>query len=163
MNSKFNAKWSLTVKIITVVVAIIMIIAETTLIRQLIAGYCNFQVFLGIFIIAFAFIFPLMAPIYICLSDNNFILKKVIGKKVIPFDEIINIQKFTSSGDIRVFGSGGYGGYLGIFSNAQIGKYSAYVGDFSQAFLIQLKNNKNYVFSCENGDLVIETIKNKIL
>ncbi|MDR0830565.1 MAG: PH domain-containing protein [Prevotellaceae bacterium] len=159
----FNVKWSLTVKIVTVVVAIIMIGAEILLINSIYSDHNSGRIAI-IFLIAFALGFVFIAPVSIQITEGHILLKRVLGKIVIYFDNIESItpHKFSKY-DIRVFGSGGYGGYLGIFSNAQIGKYSTYVGDFSQAFLVQLKNGKNYVFSCENRDLVIETINNKIL
>jgi hypothetical protein len=43
-----------------------------------------------------------------------------------------------------------------------VGSYQSYVGDYAQAFQIQSKNGKNYVLSCANRDLVINTIKKQI-
>jgi len=157
--TKFNVKWGTSVKIITIFFLVVVVLSEISLLQTIIA-YKNEWYFIVLFLVLLIGSLSIIyTPKYIILYDNSIVLTKIFGRKEIMFDDIINIQKFSSSGDIRVFGSGGYGGYLGIFSNAQIGKYSAYVGDFSQAFLIQLKNGKNYVFSCENRDLVIETIK----
>ncbi|MDR2685053.1 MAG: PH domain-containing protein [Prevotellaceae bacterium] len=163
MTGKFNVKWSWKVKIITIIVAIIMINAEILLINSICTNNNIWRIAI-IILIAFAFGFILIAPVSIQVKGNRILLKRVLGKIIVYFDNIESITHYKfSKHDIRVFGSGGYGGYLGIFSNAQIGKYSVYVGDFSQAFLIQLKNGKNYVFSCENRDFVIETVKKHIL
>ncbi|MDR3286055.1 MAG: PH domain-containing protein [Prevotellaceae bacterium] len=163
MTRKFNVKWSLAVKIITAVCAVVLIAAEISLINSIFSDN-NIWRIVAVFLIAVALGFILVAPVSIQIADDHILLKRVLGKVVIYFDNIEKIEYYRhSKHDIRVFGSGGYGGYLGVFSNAQIGKYSAYVGNLSQAFLIQLKNGKNYVFSCENRDFVIETINNKIL
>ena len=163
MNNQFSVKWSLTVKIITVVFALFLTLVEIKLLKSIFAGnlYWHIIVIAGIIFIALLSI--LLTPRYIQLNDDCFILKKLIGKKIIDLQNIVNIEPFCKSMDIQICGNGGYGGYFGVFSNVKIGKYFGYVGDFSQAFLIQLKNGKNYVFSCENRDFVIETIKNKIL
>jgi len=163
MNNQFNVKWNLKVKILTAIFAAILIFTEIKLIKSILMGNWHWFIIIVAILISFALLFILLTPLYIQLDDDYFVLKKLIGKKIISFENIANIDVFKTNRDIQMFGSGGYGGYLGIFSNAQIGKYSAYVGDFSQAFLIQLKNGKKYVFSCENRDLVIETIKNKIV
>jgi hypothetical protein len=105
--------------------------------------------------------FALQAPLKLVLSDSELVLQKVIGKKTIGYDKIANIEIFKPDGtDIRLLGSGGFAGYIGKFKNADIGTYQAYAGNYKQAFLLQTKEQKNYVFSCENRELFIETIKN---
>lgn len=163
MSLKFNVKWNWSVVIITIVTPVIIFIAEIIFIQQWIAGYHNLFSFLAMLMGIFVLLFPLTAPISICLNNECITLNKLCGKKIIHFDKILSIHPFNMSFCIRIFGSGGYGGYLGVYSNAKIGRFHACVGDLSQTFLIRLKNGKNYVFSSENRDLVIETVKNKFL
>jgi len=154
MNTKVNVRWSNQVKFITVLVTILLISTEVGLIYNGASGLIIISIALVFFV------FMLSAPLSITLSDSKLILNKVFGKITINYSQIYLVKPYNpASGDIRVFGSGGFGGYVGIFSNQEIGQYFSYVGDPKQAFLIRTKNGKNYVFSCENMAFIIETVK----
>jgi hypothetical protein len=100
------------------------------------------------------------SPVFIETNETGIILHKIIGKLVINYEQIAKIEYYKpDSSEIRLFGSGGFFCFVGKFKNKTIGTYQSYVGDYSQSFLIQTKENKNYVFSCENRDLIINTIK----
>ena len=64
--------------------------------------------------------------------------------------------------DMRVFGSGGFFGYIGFFQGNEIGRYSGFFADTSQAFLIRTKRGKLYVFSTEAPDRTVEELKKRI-
>ena len=76
---------------------------------------------------------------------------------------IIVAERFSPKSDIRIFGSGGYWGFFGIFSNPRIGRYTAFVGDYKEAVLIQVAiagGYKSYVVSCRNYDEFIILVNN---
>lgn len=101
---------------------------------------------------------------YNCIINNSLILNKLIGKKVFYFDQIKQISSYKpDSSDIRLFGSGGFFGFIGKFKNAKINTYQSYVGDFNQAILIQTKDEQNFVISCEDYLSVINLVKSKII
>lgn len=159
MNTKINIRWNNQVRFITVLVATVLLSAEVALINRYIGG-ANSGLLAIIIIASLFFVFMLSAPLSITLNDSQIVLKKVLGKITINYSQISSVRSYIpESGDIRVFGSGGFGGYVGVFSNREIGRYFSYVGDTKQAFLIRTKSGKNYVFSCENVEFVIETIK----
>ncbi|MDR1624398.1 MAG: PH domain-containing protein [Tannerellaceae bacterium] len=163
MNTKINIRWSKQTIFITVIVAVILIFAEVALINIYIGGGNSSALFAIILIASLFLAFMLSAPLSIALNDSQLVLRKVLGKIVINYSQISSVKLYTpESGDIRIFGSGGFCGYIGIFSSRKIGKYLSYVGDPKQAFLIRTKSGKNYVFSCENVAFVIEII-NKYL
>ena len=65
-------------------------------------------------------------------------------------------------GAIRIFGSGGYMGYWGIFRESDIGRYVAYYGKASDCFLVRMKNGDKYVLGCENPRPMVNDISSQI-
>ena len=107
-------------------------------------------------------LFLVNAPLSVTLSEKTFTLKKLVGSLSIDYDQISAIMPYKFGCDIRLFGSGGLGGYIGLFSGKEIGKYVAFAGDTEQAYCIFLKNGKKYVFSCEDYESVIAFINKRI-
>ena len=104
--------------------------------------------------------FVLNAPVYILLEPQCFIMKKVLGKVKINYNSILFIDRYSPSlRDVRIFGSGGFFGFIGLFSSEKIGKYYSFVGDSEQCFFIKTVSGNSYVFSSEEADIVIEKIK----
>lgn len=156
----FKIRWGLSVKIITIVSLILIVYAIYAIVNNF--SNDNFWIsFIVLFIILSVCIYCLLEiPLSIRLNESEIILKKLIGQLVIRIDSISHIEPYKpDKSDIRVFGIGGVGGYIGVFMNAGIGKYRAYIGNTSQAFLIITELGKKYVLSCENRDLVISIIK----
>ncbi len=113
-------------------------------------------------IMAFTILYVyLISPKAIELNDTSLIMHKVVGKIIIPLEDIKEIRPYDQSG-LRLFGSGGLFGSIGLFTNNDIGRHYEYVGDFSEAFLVVLNSGKKYVFSCENSDKVIEQVRSNI-
>ncbi len=40
--------------------------------------------------------------------------------------------------------------------------YTAYVGDYSQAFLIKINNREKYVMSCRHAEKIVEEVKSRL-
>ena len=90
-------------------------------------------------------------------------VRKLIGEFSIELDQVAEIEAYDEKElNLRLFGSGGFLGYLGIFRNKSLGKYMAYVGDYSQAFWVKTKSGKCYMFSCENRDLLLSAIRKEM-
>lgn len=94
---------------------------------------------------------------YCCLSTTETYLVRnaynygtYIGAGVYLYSDITDISLYhrENVAEIRILGIGGLGGYIGKFYNSKIGFYTAYVGDYSQAFLIKINNREKYVMSC---------------
>lgn len=150
MKHKFNVKWSRSVKIITLIVIVILTGAEASLV--FIAN--NYSILLPII-----FSIGLLSCISYCLYqapkfveiNGEYLTMHTLGKKVqLKLSEIDTISPFQKGLEIRIFGSGGFCGYTGLFKNKQIGKYNSYVGEYQKAFYIKTKTEKQYVMSCEN-------------
>ena len=63
---------------------------------------------------------------------------------------------------MRYFGSNGFLGYIGIMGSTPYGKYYSYVKNPQQQVFV-LTQNKNYLLSCENRDIFIKELSNKLL
>ncbi|MDD4821634.1 MAG: PH domain-containing protein [Bacteroidales bacterium] len=162
METTFNVRWSLPVKIITTAVSFLLLGAVYTLYKSYVDTGAFFELILMIIIFVLPLLFLLNAPLSVTLSEKSFTLKKIAGTLSIDYDQISAIQPYKFGCDIRLFGSGGLGGYIGLFSGKEIGKYYAFAGDTEQAYCIFLKSGKKYVFSCEDYESVIAFINKRI-
>lgn len=82
------------------------------------------------------------------------------GDKVFRYSDIKKVDTFyPSAGGLRLCGSGGFFGYWGYFSDILIGQYFGYYADRNQCFYIVLKNNRQYVISCNNHTEMVKTIQ----
>ena len=65
-------------------------------------------------------------------------------------------------GAMRLFGSGGWFGYYGWFSERDLGKYFAYYGKSSDCFLVRLKDGRQYMLGCNDAQEVVKYIEARI-
>ena len=163
-SSKFNIKWSTSVKVITIIGNVISFFPLLGMLFLPTDLFFIFIVFLSFIPLFFVFIYAFFkSPITLELSETQIIVHKRKGVKIIDYNQILKTEIYKpDKSDIRTFGVGGIFGFFGDFKNSKIGNYQAYVGDFKQAFLIQTKEGKNYVVSCENRDLAMEIITKNI-
>lgn len=159
---KKNVQWSNYVKTITLIVSLVLIAAEVLLLVFLYPAFDWIMLLCCILIVAVSLYCAMMAPMTVSFDDSAFVLHKLIGKIQISCDTILEIGEYEpGTGELRIFGSGGFLGFTGLFWNKQFGKYWSYVGCYKQAFYI-ITENKKYVFSCENRDAIISAI-NKVI
>jgi hypothetical protein len=159
----YRVKWSNLVKITTVIVSIILLFVEWKIIYSLIHSNNILLSVSILMIINLVIIITLLnTPLYIKLTTDSIILKKIGGKIQIKYSEIKVIQPHNAYPDMRLFGSGGFFGYIGIFSSDNYGWYNSYVENPKQSFLIATNKNKKYVFSCENREDIINRVKQQI-
>jgi hypothetical protein len=161
--TKENVKWSTTVKTITLIASIALIIAEYYMIHSFCESAKTLNAVAAIVIALLIVYFLLEAPLSLEISETQLTLNKIRGNLVIEFSQIAHIDVYKPNfSELRLFGSGGFFGYIGIFRNSKTGNYRAYVGDYSQSFLIQTQTGIKYVLSCENRDAIVQTIKKYI-
>lgn len=163
MDKIINISWSSSTKLITSISIVILIATFYYLIKN---GYLKTSLLTPlvlIFVIGLSVYFAAQSPISIKLTDSKFVLNKLIGEIEIPYSEIQLIGEYNfNNKDVRIMGSGGFCGYIGMFENSTFGKYSCYVGNTHQAFYIRTKDNKYYVISCDNRDDVVGFILQQI-
>ncbi|MCL2097704.1 MAG: PH domain-containing protein [Bacteroidales bacterium] len=93
-------------------------------------------------------------PRYLSIDSKCIKLQRIVGTIEIPLTTVYSIDIVSSAmikGSIRLFGSGGFFGYLGIFRNKNIGQYTMYATELKHLIMVKT-THKTYVFSCRNGE-----------
>lgn len=104
----------------------------------------------------------MIIPSAIELDNEGITIKRVLGKKSIPYSVIKEVFAYNGvQEDVRYFGSNGFLGYIGIMGSTPYGKYYSYVKNPQQQVFV-LTQNKNYLLSCENRDIFIKELSNKL-
>ena len=104
----------------------------------------------------------LYGPVSIASYEKSVTIKSVLRKQQLDISNIKSVELYQPTmGSIRVFGSGGYMGYWGVY-RGYIGRYIAYYGKASDCFLINMKNGGKYVLGCENPEEMVNFINSKI-
>ena len=91
----------------------------------------------------------LTMPRYLLVDDKSIVITHPIGQSVILKSEIADIRAVERSelrGSIRLFGSGGFFGWFGIFRNSKLGTYRLYSGQLENLYLIKT-STKSYIIS----------------
>lgn len=160
--TKIKITWSNKVKIFTILTSLLFMIIEYILINKLIVHYDLLLLSISLFILFIIISFIIRVPLYIILNENGILLKRIVGKIIFPYNGIAFVERFTSITNVKLYGSGGFMGYLGVYSNRDFGTYQSYVENPQDAFIIITKDKKKFVLSCPNPTLIIDTIKQKI-
>lgn len=96
-------------------------------------------------------------------SDSVKVHRLISGCKSFRYSDIETVDTcYPSAGGLRLCGSGGFFGYWGYFSDILIGQYFGYYADRSQCFYIKLKNQRQYVISCDNHIEMVKTIQKNL-
>ena len=104
----------------------------------------------------------LYGPVTIAADEKSVTIKSVLRKQRLDISNIESVELFQHTmASIRIFGSGGYMGYWGVY-RGYIGRYIAYYGKASDCFLINMKNGGKYVLGCENPEEMVNFINSKI-
>ena len=104
----------------------------------------------------------LYGPVTIAADEKSVTIKSALRKQRLDISNIESVELFQPTMDsIRVFGSGGYMGYWGVY-RGYMGRYIAYYGKASDCFLISMKNGDKYVLGCENPEKMVNFINSKI-
>lgn len=162
MEKIFNIPWSNSVKIISLITLIIIGVIVYVMVAK--AGTVHRLTFvvLGLVLVLLAY-YGIQAPMSLKLTEDRLVVSKLFGPKEILYADIARVDVYDGySSDIRLMGNGGFLGYTGLFRSNQLGKYTAFVGDFKQAFYIRTKAGKTYVVSCENREEAVAVIQGKL-
>ena len=120
--------------------------------------------FLGFLLLGLLAMNWFYSPRAIATEDNSIVVCRRLKRKKLQFSDIKSISYYTPQvfSGLKLCGSGGFGGYWGWYSAADIGTYFAYFGDPNSCFLIELKNGRKYVLGCDNPESIIEEVKKGI-
>lgn len=110
----------------------------------------------------------LYGPLSIAVDKDHISINSLLRNQRLPLSDVYAVELFQPTmgairmGGMRLFGSGGYMGYWGVFREGDIGKYVAYYGKASDCFLVVMKNGTKYVLGCENPEEMVEYIKSQL-
>ncbi len=98
----------------------------------------------------------LYSPKKIILEDDRIVIKRVLGSVEIPYAKIKEIFFLSKPKMLRLFGSGGFFGYFGIFrfENETVHVYARRIRDF-----VLIKADKIYLLAPENPEDLIQNLK----
>ena len=91
----------------------------------------------------------LTMPRYLLLDDKSIVITHPIGQTVILKSDITEIrarERNDIRGSLRLFGSGGFFGWFGIFRNSKFGTYRLYCGQLENLYLVKT-TTKKYIIS----------------
>ena len=164
MEEKINVHWSWWVRITTVVVTLAFLGLLNYSLNKFMIDSDDYEALLiSVTIFILYGIFMINAPISVRLTTQYFELKKVLGSIRIEYAAISYIGRYTPTlSDMKMFSSGGLWGFVGVFRNSDIGSYNAFIGDMQQSFLIKTVEGRVYIFSVEDVDDLIASIKRVI-
>lgn len=96
-----------------------------------------------------------LMPLRVYVTEKGITLQLLLGIIFVPSDEIVKIEPFPNQGaTIRLFGSGGLMGFMGIFSNSVIGNFTAFATDIEHATIIYRKGKRPLVLSVADPDIL---------
>jgi hypothetical protein len=99
----------------------------------------------------------LFSPSCCGLTATDLVIQRIIRSIEIPYNQIIEVKEVNWRWKgIRVGGSGGLYGYLGLFYFFHIGKVWMYVTNNNKMLLIRCFDNKQYAISPNGMDFLIE-------
>ena len=91
----------------------------------------------------------LTMPRYLIVQNGLLIITHPIGRTVIEKSDVVKIEAIDRSelrGSLRLFGSGGFFGWFGIFRNSKLGTYRIYCGQLENLYFVKTQT-KSYVIS----------------
>lgn len=109
-----------------------------------------------------------LMPVRVGVRDGVFYVKRLFKTKVIPVDRIKEVRPFeTSMADGKICGLSGFYCKVGWFKSWEIGLYFAYIGNYSETFLVELKPDRNgrvwrYICSCKDYGEVVDVLNTAI-
>lgn len=102
-------------------------------------------------------------PAYIKADPDSITLGSLFKSNKIPMRDVESVEMLQPTmGAIRIFASGGFMGYWGIFKEGDIGRYYAFYGKPSDCFLVRLKNGDKYMLGCEKPYEMADYIKSRL-
>lgn len=159
-----KVRWGYQTKVITMSCMLLFVVSEYVLVDYFIKNGLDFIIIAGIITLPVIIIVSILyTPRKIVRTDSVIYIKRIIGDVSIELNSIEDIQIYNpDKSDLRIFGSGGFFGYLGKYMNSKYGNYYSYVCNYDEAVIIQTQNGEKYVFSCERYQEMVKEIILKI-
>lgn len=103
------------------------------------------------------------APIAVEAGEKGVDVYRPLRVKHIPYSEIKDVKMCPPTmAEKLLFGSSGGCGYWGWHSEKDLGRYFAYYGKASEAFLVTLKDGRKYMLGCVDAPEMAEAVKARL-
>ena len=164
----FDIKLDKTTKVVTAIVIFALVLTMCLLAYRVIM-YSYQEMLLEkivLAVICFTLITSIVfSPRKLILTDEELIVRCRAYSKHIPIKNIASCSFHSDIKDsltIRLFASGGLGGYYGLFWSSKYGKFEAFFGDRSSTFTLKLISGEFVVLGCENSQSLITELTSLI-
>ncbi|RFS20116.1 hypothetical protein DVR12_20585 [Chitinophaga silvatica] len=160
---KYSARYDTLTKVITIIVIIFVVSLFVLIISSKPGNTVPGNVALIILAVSILVTFG-YSPRYYSITEDAIIIKRIFSDISIPFEDVVNIsiiEKSAIRGSLRVFGSGGLFGYLGIFRSSNLGKYQMWSTNCETLVLIECMNKKIVISPSDNNDFIEEFNRKK--
>lgn len=98
------------------------------------------------------------SPVAVTVDQRYITIRRLLTPKRIVISDVKDVRIYRRNLDVRIVGSGGFFGFYGWFKGRMTGRYFAYVGKWSDAFLVELESGRKYVISCNQPDVMVKSI-----
>ena len=142
---------------LTIIMLGVMVAVCVATFDEPVAFYCMLPILVSLLVcVAYA-------PLSIKADDSCITIVRMLKNRKILMRDVESVQLFQPTlGAIRIWASGGFMGYWGIFREGDIVRYEAFYGKSSDCFLVRMKNGDKYVLGCENPAAMVDYIKSII-
>lgn len=155
---KSRIQFSRYVIVLTAVVTVALFAGCIATVRETAAFFTILALYLVLYFSALIY-----GVCYIKADKDYIIMGSILKKHKIPMCNVESVELFQPTmGAIRIFASGGFMGYWGIFKEGDIGRYYGFYGKSSDCFLVRMKNGDKYVLGCENPAAMVDYINSQL-
>jgi len=95
------------------------------------------------------------------VEGRSILVRRLAGQARIPLEDVREVRRSTpddSRGCVRLWGSGGFFGYYGLFRSAKLGKFTGYVTNRNNSVVL-ITGTKTALFSPDDVDGFLATIR----
>lgn len=155
-----NIKYSYFSLLLTIIIIAILIIGCFLTFNE--SGLRDFYLTISILIVLIVCAL-LWGAWKIEVNSDFLIMHSPLKSRKLRIRDIEKVELFQPTmGAIRIWASGVFMGYWGLFREGDIGRYYAFYGKSSDCFLIRMKNGDKYVLGCDNPQAMVNYIHSLI-
>ena len=166
MNSACN--WDTTVMLITIIVSAFMLFLTGSFFIKFLSYWKLKKLFPALLVLFFSIISffsvsitAFHLPLKISVSNKQLSINRLKGNIIIPVENIKEIKicdKLDTKNSTRIFGSGGFFGYLGKFKSPKLGNYKMCVTNSSKKVLVKT-DHETFIISCNEPEELVSYLK----
>lgn len=168
----FDCTWDLSVKLWTIGIGALLLFAFAIIFKRAYL-YAKEKSYLKISLygVLFGFIVCMTVdtiiriPKNVELTEETLIVNSLFTETKVDYSSIKQVRRVETSdlkGERHSWGSSGFGGDLGEWESTELGKYEKFSTNSENQIWLEITDNNNIMFSCDNPDQLIELVKAKL-